>query len=1526
LADFTFDEQQKIFGELGQLDQKRASYASTASPVLAKTTADFYRVAPDLDPSILLPTAQAVANGSMSYEQGIKFAQDANAKFLKEQAAQKSGGGDTGPMGWLNSKLKTASRWTFSALNFVPQVVTNVASQLYQEIPGTKLQDGAAAGQGWFISTDLGSLVANDEEAGSGWFVGGKALEAQAQRAKDYRGTIDGKAFTLGRGTAAFVAQPGSREYNILSGVVDAAAALAVPSIPGVKYIKEGATFLESQAGLRTLAGLTNFESAAIDVNKVTGFINSTSGRKVVERISEVTSIAEAKQLFPKADAIFWRDVTDAKTVGEVKNMLSDSLGVKRGLQNTADINISRWDDVKNGIVGRSSTIQKWMANMPGQHVVISDGNIQDITKSVDNVDNYLKLIKVDETTRVGLVDKFTRGLIDNPYDMKNTVDEFNEVLNTSLVSMGVPEEAAKELIASYKEITDYSYFGAVDAHGDATTFGTMALDATDATVRDAPLYTAALQSEMLRHSMMLPDPRRVRRMTGPMRMLFGKDTVLKLDPEQYGKSRLPFAMLESLQNDLWKPFTLMTGGYVMRNMSDSLLRQSLAPGVKTGIFHPIELIQTAIFKKFRGDIEGVLFDQDIESLIRNGNQELVDATQVQIRERMNPVVLEARGKQTGAWQIVRKSNETRYGYGVADQIHLLANDAIARKYAEGLSTDEIIDWIKTDKEGIQYAKSLQARWSNRSMTNLADGTKSVATVNFVDANGVIHENNMRQFIDEYIGKRVEAETGGNQMLKEIVATGYFTDAAGNKVSAFTNAGAVNIGYEQSFLDEIYNLVRDPANQLPETVKTRTRIDPKKVSMGRGKGNRDDLIKSYDNTVNKFFGALYPKSEAFLNRSPVFRQQYYNKIDELMSQLSPDEAKNMLGTLRQVGKKELVNTQKKLTAYKKLLPDSGGSYKIEGELVSKRKYNRILADLESTIKKNPEQFTDEWLIKYVGSSKLADKIKGYADGTIVSKGEYTLNDISSVAKGFALDETQRLFYNAAEQSNFADIFRIVAPFGSAWAEVMSSWSKMLVQDPQNLRKVGVSIQGLKNADPDGNGQGFFYKDPQTGEYVFNYPFSSNFSPFITGLTGAFTGALGGGLTGAAVGGTVGAIGGQVLQTQLGGINPVFVAPAKSLNMGFQVIPGVGPFAQMAADKIIPNIPQTDWVRKLLTPYGAPEMTIVPAWAQKVIEAVSGDPDSARKLGDLTMDTMKALSTTGQYDLSIASERERIQNDATDKARILLTLQGIGQFLGPSRPSVEFKITTKDGDVMANELSKTFTSYRSENYDTAVSRFLDTFGNDAFLYMEGKTKSVSGGLDASTAFGNWESANPSVMARYKDVAGYFAPVGANFDYQVYMRQIETGNRERLKPSELVEEAQALVAKALYRQVTREVGSKPSEEQTAWLRSYRDKLKVQLPGFATAVVDINRIPGLISSVETAAQDTLLDNNPVAEAARAYFEARNQALVEAQNRGYVGITGKNTSDLRQWLANFADTLTLKYPEFQRLYDRLLYNELDL
>ena len=57
---------------------------------------------------------------------------------------------------------------------------------------------------------------------------------------------------------------------------------------------------------------------------------------------------------------------------------------------------------------------------------------------------------------------------------------------------------------------------------------------------------------------------------------------------------------------------------------------------------------------------------------------------------------------------------------------------------------------------------------------------------------------------------------------------------------------------------------------------------------------------------------------------------------------------------------------------------------------------------------------------------------------------------------------------------------------------------------------------------------------------------------------------------------------------------------------------------------------------------------------------------------------------------------------------------------------------------------------------------------------------------------------SLFNRYRDVAGYLSPVGTDFDYQVYIRQLDNGSREKLKPRELVEEAQALVGRALYRQ--------------------------------------------------------------------------------------------------------------------------------
>ena len=181
-------------------------------------------------------------------------------------------------------------------------------------------------------------------------------------------------------------------------------------------------------------------------------------------------------------------------------------------------------------------------------------------------------------------------------------------------------------------------------------------------------------------------------------------------------------------------------------------------------------------------------------------------------------------------------------------------------------------------------------------------------------------------------------------------------------------------------------------------------------------------------------------------------------------------------------------------------------------------------------------------------------------------------------------------------------------------------------------------------------------------------------------------------------------------------------------------------------------------------------------------------------------------------------------------------------------------------------------------------------------------------------------------RYGNVAGYFAPTGSNFDYQVYLRQLKTGARTKIKPSDLVQEAQSLVGRSLYRSVVRQVGPNPSDDQQAYLREMRGILQRRFSGYATTPIDINKLPGQIAELQVAAADPILDTNPVAQAARMYFDARNRALVEAQARGFTSLAGKQVADLRGWLRDIGEGLVKQVPQFERLYDRVLFNEIDI
>jgi len=247
-------------------------------------------------------------------------------------------------------------------------------------------------------------------------------------------------------------------------------------------------------------------------------------------------------------------------------------------------------------------------------------------------------------------------------------------------------------------------------------------------------------------------------------------------------------------------------------------------------------------------------------------------------------------------------------------------------------------------------------------------------------------------------------------------------------------------------------------------------------------------------------------------------------------------------------------------------------------------------------------------------------------------------------------------------------------------------------------------------------------------------------------------------------------------------------------------------------------------------------------------------------------------------------------------------------------------------VFVNVLSQELRTMQLEDYDTAIPRFLEIYGEQVFVYLSGKTKAAYGGLQASKEFGNFERENKSLFRKYSDVAGYFVEGGNDLDWQVYQRQLQNKQRVRLTPDETLDAAQKYVAFSKYRQVQDLIGAYPNEAQRKYLADYREVLGEQYPGFASSQYDPNKLKTQIAQLQDAVNDPSVADNQVATAAKLYLQTRDAVLAEAANRGLKTIDrSKNAGDLRGYLRQYAATLKEQYPDFARLYDRLLLQEVD-
>lgn len=501
-------------------------------------------------------------------------------------------------------------------------------------------------------------------------------------------------------------------------------------------------------------------------------------------------------------------------------------------------------------------------------------------------------------------------------------------------------------------------------------------------------------------------------------------------------------------------------------------------------------------------------------------------------------------------------------------------------------------------------------------------------------------------------------------------------------------------------------------------------------------------------------------------------------------------------------------------------------------------------------------------------------------------GDLTLADADHYAKVHALEETKKLLYDTTKRSQWAQSLRIVSPFAEAWKEQMVVWSKLMT-DPSNLRRAQQVVQGARGA-------GFFYKDPVTGEEMFNYP------------------------------------GSGALMKTLTGVNVNLRAPVQDLSLIGNVMPGVGPLVQFPLAKLIPDKPEYDFISRVLLPYGEPnldegflESQILPAWMKRMRTGLLEDPGSSREFGNMVGDVMGVLAASGKYG---PGDIDKLYNDAVPKARALYVLRGVATFGLPAAPSFDPKVDTPEGmDMSISMMANDF----FEKMDGDVGKFIDTYGEDAFMFMVGKSRSLVGGQGASKQYGEWEKGHGDLVRKYSEVAGYFGPDMEGFDYQVYNRQFRTGQREARSPEERFNDAQALVAGFKYRAKRELLPDNPSPEQRQWLRDWKDTLKEQYPGWDPEGF-VNDAPKAMRELYGAVKDPKVVDTPQGKALATYLEKRDAAMAQLAARKLTVnhdqfSQAKAAADLRSWLYQWGESLVDTYPDFNRLWDQVLAPEVD-
>lgn len=1241
----------------------------------------------------------------------------------------------------------------------------------------------------------IGNLVKEGEfDVGAGYFPGGKAHERAAAEARK-TASIAGKGLTLGRLTAnvPVISEPGSRQYDILSGLIDFGAAVRLDptALAGAKLAKVNSarkTILSEKAGR--------------------SFLLTDSGAELISDLASRNSAYEiwnlSKKQLPVETAVALADEADPY---KIRQLLDGELGVT--VRQKFAPKVSRK-------LGR----ERLSTNLPTETL-----DWDNPTEFLEKIDGLQANARIPQDIRLKNNNEIMRAL-SGP--RSGRLEPYSQVIKSILESSGLDGDTAdviRKMIPS--SIEDARMYTASEIGRNTRVPGLIIKEGGQ------ELPGPQLISEFLDAKIPVPNVQELRMIRQEVSKLAPIFQHPRLGPALRGSDIL----MTGLLNKVWKAGVLLRFAIVPRVAGEEQVRMATA-GYDSVFSHPFSYMMR--LTGHRGDV-AVTGDRLRDS---------VEAAEAMSSRHSALGFMDQQG-------LVRTNHRAKFvpqekkdflrGWVDHELGHLRA-DPITQHFvnhgAQATST-----WLR-EQGGQKFLKQL---WAHRPD----------------DPNFMRSRIDIDTYLEDVIGTRVKDFTQGDQRLLDYVMGRAPREVVGEVIEGpqglttglrVRAADRANIGTIRGFEGDnalvhfvspegAEATVRLPISDLTplKPGKAGSAVEETAIKAAReavedlhGRGIHPDKVvgdivaqgwtgpgAQLDKVTGALFGVLMERPTNFLNRSKTFQQAYWKRAEELV------------GDLTQADQVKLLANAKKAN-------------------LSKVQLDRIQKTVDDAAK--------------VGTTRL--------------------DAVDTVSKAFGLEQTRDLLYDLSKKGMSSDALRLVMPFAEPWREMMTTWSKLLVEQPQFARRLQQTVEGARGA-------GFFTVDEQTGEEMFAYPGSSFLTKHLVGIPTPLKGRVAG--------------------LNLFAQNPLY--------------PGFGPLVQIPAGALLDDKPEFDWARDAINPFGrsdesVTEQLLLPgAWVGK-LKKVFADPESDRMFGNTVYDISRYLVSTGDYTVDSVDEQERTTKAAINMARKMYLLRAAASFSAPAAPSPEYQSALKDPtgrNLTQFQLIEEFRKLQEDpevGFENAVDEFLSRYGEEALLYMQPKTK---GGGPAVEDMQEWVRNNPELPSRYPEVYHFFGPRTGEFSYTAYERQLATGERQQITPAEALKLANNRVAAMQWRKAKDKVGTRPSPDQKAWLDDLKSRLLDGYPGWEPEPKDIGKFQRNARQLQEALEDPKLAKTETGQALEVYFLARDKANAQAKAAGFSSFgKAKAMRGTRDWLRGIADQLIDDTPDFEAVFEQVLSKEM--